>query len=303
MPDHRVTSRPLRGLRPSIARPAPVMLGLSAVAAVLLPIGAAIAAPPIPASSATPAVPAAPEGRMVSYEAHDEKVDAYLVRPAAPGFHAGVVVIHEWWGLNGQIKGVADRLARIGYIAIVPDLYRGKVASEPDLAHELMRGLNEDRAVALVKGAADYLRRLDHAPNRPVGTIGFCMGGRLSLAAALKGGDLQAAAMFYGSVETTKEAVAPLVCPLLGLFGRDDRGISEDDVKKFESALKEAGKSARIVVYPGAGHAFFNETRPSYDKEAAQDAWANLQDFLAENLRTGLKPGASKPSVPVPPVR
>ncbi len=226
----------------------------------------------------------------VTLEVDGEKVQAYLAEPAGVAFHPGVVVIHEWWGLNSQIKGVADRLAGLGYVAIAPDLYRGKVASEPDLAHELMRGLNEDRAVGIISRAASYLRTLGKTSGRPVGLIGFCMGGRLSLATALKKGGVQAAVMYYGSVETTKEAVRPLNAPLLGLFAGEDRGIPVDDVKKFEVALKEAGKTAKIVVYPGVGHAFFNEERPSYDKEASLDAWALTKEFFDEHLKVKTPP-------------
>jgi carboxymethylenebutenolidase len=226
----------------------------------------------------------------VTIEVDGEKVQAYLAEPAGVAFYPGVVVIHEWWGLNGQIKGVADRLAGLGYLAIAPDLYRGKVASETDLAHELMRGLNEDRAVGIIAGAASYLRTLGKTSGRPVGLVGFCMGGRLSLATALKKGGVQAAVMYYGSVETKKTALMPLNAPLLGLFGAEDRGIPVDDVRKFEAALKEAGKTAKIVVYPGVGHGFFNEERPSYDQEAARDAWAQTREFFAGHLKVKSPP-------------
>jgi carboxymethylenebutenolidase len=225
-----------------------------------------------------------PGGTMVSFKVGDETVQAYLAQPKPAGPHPGVVVIQEWWGLNDQIKGVADRVAALGYAAIVPDLYRGKVAADPELAHELMRGLNETRAVDIIKGAAAYLRGLPGAKDAAVGTVGFCMGGGLSLMAALKGANVQAAAMFYGKVETTADAVAPLRAPVLGLFGADDRGIPVEDVKKFEAALKQAGKDATIVVYPGAGHAFFNQERPSYVPEAAGNAWERLKEFFAKNL-------------------
>jgi carboxymethylenebutenolidase len=224
------------------------------------------------------------QGEMITFRANDETVRAYLVKPTDRGA-PGIVVIQEWWGLNDQIRGVVDRFAALGYAAIAPDLYRGKVATEPDLAHELMRGLNEDRAVAIVKGAAARLRSLEGGAGRPVGTIGFCMGGRLSLATALKGGDVQAAVMFYGSVETTPEAVARLACPLLGIFGEQDQGIPVEDVRKFEQALKTAGKKATVMIYPGVGHAFFNEERPSYNKTVAAEAWDLTKDFLAQNLK------------------
>jgi carboxymethylenebutenolidase len=238
------------------------------------------------AFSARSAAAAEPAGEMVSYKAGGETVRAYLARPEEEDRGTpGVVVIHEWWGLNDQIKGVADRLARDGYLAIAPDLYRGKLAADRGLAHELMRGLSENRAVDLIKGAADHLRSLGGGNHRRVGTVGFCMGGRLSLAAALKGAEVQATVMFYGSVETTRETVEPLRAPLLGIFGREDRGIPVEDVKKFEEALKAAGKVAAIQIYPGVGHAFFNEQGPSYDRQFAVDAWARTQAFFAKHLK------------------
>ena len=241
------------------------------------------------AGATAAAAPAAGiHGKMISYEANGEKVAAYLARPARA--HApGVVVVHEWWGLNDQIKGVADRLASAGYLALVPDLYRGTVAADAELAHELMRGLNEDRAVSLIQGAVTELRAIDGDATRPIGTIGFCMGGRLSLATALKGSDIQSAVMFYGSVETTEAAVAPLQVPLLGIFGAEDRGIGVEDVRKFEAALKGAGKQADIVIYPGVGHAFFNENNPGHNAELARDAWKHTLEFFAAHLKPALE--------------
>lgn len=236
--------------------------------------------PPVPAIAAESA------GEMVSFEAGGETVQAYLARPQAGDRGTpGIVVIHEWWGLNDQIKSVADRLAREGYLAIVPDLYRGKVADDRALAHELSRGLNEGRAVEIVKRAAGHLRSLGEGDRRRVGTVGFCMGGRLSLAAALGGADVQATAMFYGSVETRREAVEPLRAPLLGIFGDQDRGIPVADVKEFEAALKAAGKVAEIRIYAGAGHGFFNERNPSYDATSAGDAWVRTREFFAKHLK------------------
>lgn len=226
-------------------------------------------------------------GETTTFEAGGESVRAYLARPSAPGSFPGMVVVHEWWGLNDQIKRVADRLAAQGYEAVAPDLYRGKVAGyrEADLAHELSRGLNEKRAVAIVKGAAAYIRTTEKDETLPVGVIGFCMGGGVALQAALEGGALQAAVMFYGSVETDPNTLKHLACPLLGFFGSDDRGIPPDEVRRFEAALKAAGKTATVHIYPGVGHAFFNEDRPSFDKDVALDAWANTSDFLAAHLK------------------
>jgi len=270
-------------------------------------------AAPVVMAVALPSAVAVPiqEGKMVTFEARSEKVQAYLARPAVAGFYPGVVVIHEWWGLNDQIKGVAERLAEQGYVAIVPDLYRGKLGTDAGFAHELMRGLNENWAVDVIGAAADWLRSMDAQETRrrkgermAVATLGFCMGGRLSLATALKGKDIQAAVMYYGSVETDKEALRPLQAPLLGIFGDEDHGIPLDQIKSFEAALKEAGKDASIRIYRGVGHAFFNESRPSYEREAAHDSWQVTEAFLREKLSapSGAPPaGQGKRTAPPPP--
>jgi len=165
-----------------------------------------------------------------------------------------------------------------------------------------MRGLNENYAVDVIEAAAMALRAEDAQLTRrargdkmPIATIGFCMGGRVSLATALQQKDIQAAVMFYGSVETEAKALQPLKVPLLGIFGKEDRGIPPDQVQAFESALKASGKDAVIIDYPDVGHAFFNETRPSFGAEAARDAWARTLAFLTEKLPPQLGSTADAP--------
>jgi carboxymethylenebutenolidase len=258
----------------------PTLFSLLVLAAVAAPCSDALAAP-------------IQEGKIVTYKVREEQVQAYLVRPQKAGTYPGVVVIHEWWGLNDQIKRVADRIAEEGYMAIAPDLYRGKLGTDAGLAHELMRGLNETWAVDVVTGAVGQLRGIEVRERRggpapatrmAVGTLGFCMGGRISLATALAGADVQATVMYYGSVETSKDALKPLDVPLLGIYGNEDRGIPLDQIRAFEAALKESGKDATVLVYPGVGHAFFNEDRPSYDAEAAKDSWERTKMFFRKNL-------------------
>ena len=196
-------------------------------------------------------------------------------------------------------------------MAIAPDLYRGKLGTDAGLAHELMRGLNENYAVDVIAGAVAHLRGVEArerrtptptGPRMAVGTLGFCMGGRLSLATALAGTDVQAAVMFYGSVETDKDALKPLQVPLLGIFGNEDRGIPLEQIRAFEAALKDSGKDATILVYPGVGHAFFNEDRPSYDRETANDAWERSKTFLRSHLPIDGAPAppAKKPGAELP---
>jgi carboxymethylenebutenolidase len=265
---------------------------------------------PVFAANATTKLPIQ-EGEMVSYTVGKDEIKAYFSRPVPMNGYPGVVVVHEWWGLNDQIKGVADRLAAEGYLAIVPDLYRGKVPTDAGYAHDLMRGVNENWAVGVIEGAATWLRATDARERRrspgqrmPIGTLGFCMGGRLSLATALKGADIQAMAMFYGSVETDAKVLEPIAVPVLGIFGNEDRGIPLDQVKAFEAALKADGKKATILVYTGVGHAFFNEERPGYDPDVSIDAWERTTMFLRDSLgrpAIGAKPvtpGTATPPKP-----
>ena len=231
------------------------------------------------------------EGKLVSLQVRGEPVKAYVSQPMRAGLYPGVVVIHEWWGLNAQIKGVAERTAEDGYVTIAPDLYRGKLGTDAGIAHQLMRGLNENYALEVVQQAIAWLRTNERQTAKrppgqemPVGLLGFCMGGRIALASALKPVDIQAAVMFYGSVETQKDALKPLAAPILGIFGNEDHGIPLDQIKAFEAALNESGKKATVLVYPGVGHAFFNEERPGYDKEVAHDAWARTRMFLKKEL-------------------
>src|SRR5262245_40583394 len=260
-------------------------------------------------------IPAAAEpiqdGKVVTFKVRSEPVQAYFVRPQKIGPTPGVVVIHEWWGLNDQIKRVADKLAEEGFMAIAPDLFRGKLGTDAGLAHDLERGLNEGYAVEVVTGAVAHLRGIEArerrtplptAPRMAVGTLGVGMGGRISLATALSGADVQAAVMYYGSVDASKEALAALQVPLLGIFGNEDRDIPLHQIQAFAAVLKDSGNAGTVIVYPGVGHAFFNEDRPSYDAEAAKDSWDRTKMFLRANLPPGgaLSPPAKKPQTDVP---
>ncbi|MGH9863037.1 MAG: dienelactone hydrolase family protein [Candidatus Acidiferrales bacterium] len=228
---------------------------------------------------------AAGEGTTVRYASGSETVEGYLVTPAGAGPFPAMVVIHEWWGLNDQVREEARKLAAEGYVALAVDLYRSRRASNPEEAHELSRGLPEDRARRDLGAAVAYLAERPDVRRDRIGSIGWCMGGGYSLRLALDEPRLAAAIIYYGRLVTDEAELAQLRTPLLGLFGEDDRGIPAESVRAFEAALKKLGKPASITLYPGAGHAFANATRPSYRKEAAEDAWKETLAFLAENLK------------------
>jgi len=255
----------------------PVSLG----AALLLRLpGPAFAA----SASAPPARDAAPA--MVHIGPADAGTEAFVAWPAGADAAPAVVMVHEWWGLNPQIKDMARKLARQGYVVIVPDLYHGKVAEDPERAHELMRGLEDTRVQSEFDAARAWLRAQPRCAKGRLGVIGFCVGGGLALRFALRGGDLAAAVMFYGAPETDPDKLAALRAPLMGHFGGDDEGIGADRVDAFRAALQKAGKPAEIYLYRGAGHAFMNDSRPSYQPDAARVAWARTLAFFQKYLKS-----------------
>ena len=234
-------------------------------------------------------------GGTITYEAGGETVRAYLAKPDAPENRAAVVIVHHMWGLDSHTMTIADRFAGQGYLAVAPDLYRGKLGADYGLAQEMMDRLDQARAVAIVKGAIGYLRSLDGGKtDRPVALVGFDMGGQVALAAALQKANAQALVIFYGHVETSKEALMPIQMPVLGVFGTDDVVVRPDEAKKFEAALKEAGKQATIIIYRGMAHAFFDDSRPDFEPELGKDAWIRTRDFLAAAL------GTATPAPPAP---
>ncbi|MCI0587391.1 MAG: dienelactone hydrolase family protein [Planctomycetes bacterium] len=214
----------------------------------------------------------------------DQTATSHFARPAA-GKSPGLVVVHEWWGLNDQIKGVAGVLADRGYAALVPDLYGRKVATDRDLAHELSRGLEDGKAVKILRAAVAALRADPNVDRDRIGIIGFCMGGKYALLAALEEEALSASVVCYGSVITDAATLKTLRCPVLGVFGSEDRGIPVSEAKAFEEAAKKAGKDVVCRVYEKVGHAFLNADRPGHKPDVAERAWRDIHEFLAKHLR------------------
>src|SRR5579864_9060003 len=209
----------------------------------------------------------------VSYKSGDETVHALIYAPEGKGPFPGIIVIHEWWGLNDWVKEQASKLSAQGYVALAIDLYRGKVATTPEEAHELMRGLPEDRAKRDLHAAFEFLKSQSNVKKDRIASIGWCMGGGYSLDVALQEPTLAADVINYGHLATDSEALKKINAPILGLFGGQDHGITPDDVHKFEQQMKSLGKKIDVTIYPDAGHAFENSTRPSYRADDAQDAW------------------------------
>ncbi|HEY6291476.1 MAG TPA: dienelactone hydrolase family protein [Terriglobia bacterium] len=223
---------------------------------------------------------------MVSYPSGTETVNGYLALPDSPGKHPALIVIHEWWGLNDWVKEQAQKFAGLGYVALAVDLYRGRSAADPGEAHELARGLPQDRAVRDLKAAFAYLASRPDVDANRIGDVGWCMGGGYSLLLAENEPKLAACAVNYGAMPTDAAIIAKIQAPVLGNFGALDRGIKPEDVQAFEKAMQAAGKKIDAKIYDGAGHAFENpNNKDGYRPEAAAGAWTRMVNFFAANLK------------------
>ncbi len=226
-----------------------------------------------------------PKTQTVEFPSGKETASGFLAVPDKPGVYPGLVVVHEWWGLNDWVKEQSEKLAEQGYVALAVDLYRGKTAADPSEAHELMRGMPQDRAIRDMQAAFEYLAaRKDVKPGR-IGSIGWCMGGGLSLQLAIHQPHLGAVVVNYGSLPTDPNDIQQIGAWVLGNFGADDKGITPADVEAFEKTMKGLNRRIDVKIYPGAGHAFENPNNTTgYRPEAAADAWKRTIAFLHNAL-------------------
>lgn len=238
-------------------------------------------------AAAALAAPAAAAEQKVTFKSGGETVSGLLFTPDKAGPAPGVLVIHEWWGLDEWIKDQARALAREGYAALAVDLYRGKVTSNPEEAHQLMMGTPPDRAIRDLKAAYAFLQGRPEVRQDRVGVIGWCMGGRYALELATQEPGLDAVVAYYGAPPTDAAAIAKIQAPVLGNFGAEDKGPSPEQVRAFQKAMKAAGKTVDVKIYEGAGHAFANVNNPwkGYREAAAKDAWSRTTAFFARHLK------------------
>jgi carboxymethylenebutenolidase len=224
----------------------------------------------------------------IKYEsAKGVQVESYLSTPQGKGRHPAVVVIHENRGLNEHIRDVARRFAAEGFVALAPDLLsrKGGTASmeSPDKAREALGTLPAEDALTDLKAGLAFLDTHARVRRGSLGAVGFCWGGARSFALAAESERLRASVVFYGSAPPP-EKLAAVRCPVLGLYGETDERITSR-VPEVAEALKKAGKQFEYKIYPGAGHAFFNDTGQRYDATAAKDAWARTLAFFKSNLK------------------
>ena len=240
---------------------------------------------PSPAAELAPARDVISDPRMPYTESGDDLVYGYFAAPSdVVEPLPALIVIHEWWGLNDNIRAMADRLAGEGYMVLAVDLYGGKSADTPGAARQLMLEVVEEpeTAKANIRAAYEFLETAG-APR--IGSLGWCFGGGWSLGAAqLFPDELDASVIYYGQVTDDEEALRSINAPILGLFAADDAGIRIESVEAFRSALQRLRKEHEIHIYPGVGHAFANPTGKNYSADAATDAWAKTLDFLERHL-------------------
>jgi carboxymethylenebutenolidase len=229
-------------------------------------------------------------GKTVSFNRPDGKsVNGYLAEPPTGGKAPAMVVIQEWWGLNDQIRGVADKLAKAGYRALVPDLYRGKQAVDAKEANHLMTGLNfGDAAGQDIRGAVQYLKKTGSAK---VGVTGFCMGGALTVLSAVNVPEMDAGVIWYGYPPLEYVDASKIKAPLLGHWATQDQAFAIAGVDKLEEKLRAAKVNFEFHRY-NAKHAFANETADSkglemlkYDPRLADQAWKRTMDFIAKHIK------------------
>lgn len=218
----------------------------------------------------------------VTFPANGGTAQGYLAMPeGAP--RGGVVVIQEWWGVDEHIKDVTRRFAAEGYVALAPDLYHGAVTSEPDEAMKLVMALQLPEAAQEMAGAAAYVAERTGGGPKKVAAIGFCLGGSLALVLAAGSPHIGAVASYYGGREVPEEQLRRITAPVLAIFGEADQGIPPERHALLDRVFTDMGLLHAIYVYPGAPHAFFNDTRPEiYRPLAAQDAWARTLAWFAK---------------------
>ena len=206
----------------------------------------------------------------------------FFAKPKGAGSFPAVVMVHEWWGLNQNIKDMAKELAREGYMVLAVDLYNGRVAAAPEEAQKLVGALNQDEATANMRAAAQFLKNNGASK---LASLGWCFGGGQSLKLALSGEPLDATVIYYGNLTSDKNQLAKIKWPVLGIFGEDDQAVPVSSVRDFEAALDSLNIQKDIHIYPGVGHAFANPSGANYAPNETKDAWAKTLAFLGANLK------------------
>jgi carboxymethylenebutenolidase len=223
-------------------------------------------------------------GERVEFPSNAHTCGGYFAAPKS-GKGPGVVVIQEWWGLVPHIEDVVERFAKEGFAAIAPDLFHGKKTKSPDEAGRLLMELDADRAEREIAGAGEWLLKQPSCSSKKYGVVGFCMGGALAQYAGTKEKNAGAVASFYGGFKKLPMDWNNLGGPILLIYAEKDKSVPAEQGRELEQQLKKMGKDVEVVVYPGASHAFFNDTRKEvYKPDAAADAWRRTIDLFRKTL-------------------
>lgn len=212
-----------------------------------------------------------------------DNTEGYLAKPTTSGQFPGIVMIHEWWGLNENIKMMAEKLASHGYVVLAVDLYNGNVAATSEEALQLIGSFDREMGIANMNSAVSYL--LENNNSVKLGSIGWCFGGGQSLNLALNNDDIDATVIYYGQLVTDKDRLSTIRWPVLGIFAELDQGITVENVKKFETLLNELEIKNEVHIYSGVDHAFANPSGDRYAPEESKDAWQKTLEFLNANLK------------------
>ncbi len=233
---------------------------------------------------APPLVVVAPDDIATSTVVYADQVSGYLALPKGDGKAPAVILIHEWWGLNDDIRRMADAYAEAGYVALAVDMYRGKSTTDPAIARELASAVRGDEASAFahLRGAVAFVQSLSRVDAEKVASVGWCFGGGWSYQMALNSLGTVASVMYYGQFDP-EDDFSHMKSHILGHFGEADTAIKIDDVKEFQARLSTVSGAHEVYIYPNVGHGFANErggNNLAYSEEAAHTAWLRTLDFL-----------------------
>lgn len=212
-------------------------------------------------------------------------VEGYLALPAKAGKYPGLILIHEWWGLNDNVREFAESFAKLGYVALAVDLYGGRSAQTPDEARELATGVrnNLPEAFENLGRALEYLQDSPYVEQDRLASVGWCFGGGWSYEMARNNMGVRASVMYYGRFSPDDD-FSNMRALILGNFGKEDRSVSVDSVREFQATLRTLNGNHEIYIYPNAGHAFANSDSQNYNAEAAELAWERTLTFLNKHL-------------------
>ena len=225
-------------------------------------------------------MPEAITTETVNFSANGEQASGYVARPTSPGPHPPVLVIQEWYGVDAHIKDITERFARLGFAAIAPDLYHGRVGSTPDEGRQLVQALDFGKAGTEIDAAAAWLASQTYARGPRFGIVGYCMGGGLALATAIRNSNVGAGVVYYGGLPNPPENLQGVQAPILGFYGDGEA----ERANQLQQLLTQYQKPVEVHIYEGAGHGFFNDTGGVYNQTAAYDTWPRAIEFFKRHV-------------------